>query len=966
MFKEYTLLDKREIKELNGIGYRLEHNKTKAKVVVISNDDDNKVFQIGFRTPPADDTGVPHILEHSVLCGSKEFPAKDPFVELVKGSLNTFLNAMTYSDKTVYPVASCNSKDFHNLMHVYLDAVFYPNIYQQPKIFQQEGWHYELNNADEPLIYNGVVYNEMKGVFSSAEEQLMRAIQRSLLPGTPYENESGGDPEYITDLTYEDFLAFHETYYHPSNSYIYLYGDVDMEAELKFIDEHYLSQFDYKEVDSSINMASQLSETVYIEESYSISETEPLENNTYLSYNMLIGTSLDKELSMVYQILDYVLLSSPGAPLKKALIDTGICKDVYSSYDNGILQPTFSIIAKNANKEDRDKFIQVIESELATYVKDGIDPRSLEAAINFYEFKYKEANFGSYPKGLMQGLKMYNSWLYDETQPFLHLETNEIFATLKEKLGTGYFEAMVDTYMIKNKHKTIVIITPQKGLNAKAEEVLKKKLADYKGQQSTQVLEKIITDTKDLKDYQEKASSKEELEKIPLLSIDDIEKKARPIHNKELNLAGVPVIHHDIFTNGIAYFDFAFYIDHLTCDQLSWASLLSNIFRYVDTEQYSYKELSNEINIQTGGISTNIMVLNQTGNKSKVLFDVNAKALFSKVNEMFGVAQELILKSDLTDTKRIKEIISEIKGNIQMRLSRQGHSAAVNRAISYFSEAGFKKELTSNISFYEFLTDLEANFETKKDEIVKELIHVSKLIFQKKNLVTSYTGDQEPKELMEQLLADFTGKLYTQVWDAQEERLPISIKNEGFKTASQVQYVATAGNFVNAGYEYTGALNVLQVMFSYDYLWNNIRVKGGAYGAMSGFSRFGDSYFASYRDPNLMETYKIYQNAYHYVKNFDCDDRDMTKYIIGAISNQDTPLEPVADGMRSFMTYLLGMNQADLQRERDELLATNQETIRNLADLIKSITDYNTICAVGDEQKLEENKDSFKQLLSIF
>lgn len=966
MFEQYTLLDKVEIAELNGIGYRLEHNKTKAKVVVISNNDNNKVFQIGFRTPPSDDTGVPHILEHSVLCGSQEFPAKDPFVELVKGSLNTFLNAMTYSDKTVYPIASCNDKDFHNLMHVYLDAVLYPNIYNQPKIFEQEGWHYELNHADEPLIYNGVVYNEMKGVFSSAEEQLMRAIQKSLLPGTPYEHESGGDPAYITDLTYEDFLAFHETYYHPSNSYIYLYGDVDMEAELKFIDEHYLSRFDYKEVGSAINMARPINETVYIEESYSISESEPLTNNTYLSYNMLIGTSLDKELSMVYQILEYVLLSSPGAPLKKALIDAGIGKDVYSSYDNGILQPTFSIVAKNANKQDQAKFVQIIEQELAAYVKDGIEPRSLEAAINFYEFKYKEANFGNYPKGLMQGLKMYNSWLYDAEKPFMHLQTNEIFAALKEKLGTGYFEKMVETYMINNKHKTVVTIIPEKGLNAKSEEALKNKLAAYKEQQSSERIEKIIADTKALKEYQEKASTKEELEKIPLLSIDDIEKKARKIHNKELCLAGVPVVQHDIFTNGIAYFNFAFKIDHLTCNQLSWASLLSNIFRYVDTEKYSYKELSNEINIQTGGIGTNIMILNQAENKSTALFDVSAKALFAKMNEMFAVLQELILNSNLADTKRIKEIISELKGNIQMRLSRQGHSAAVNRAISYFSEAGYKKELTSNISFYEFLADLEANFETKQEMIVKELAHTAQLIFQKQNLLLSYTGDQEPGQLIEQLLADFTGKLYTQGWDAKEEQLPISIKNEGFKTASQVQYVATAGNFINAGFKYTGALNVLQVMFSYDYLWNNIRVKGGAYGAMSGFSRFGDAYFASYRDPNLMETYKIYQDAYNYVKNFDCDDRDMTKYIIGAISNQDTPLEPVADGMRSFMCYLLGMTETDLQRERDELLATDQETIRNLAELIKSITDYHTICAVGDEQKLEEHKDSFKQLLSIF
>ena len=462
----YEVLEKREISDIGSMSYLLRHKKTGARIALLSNDDENKVFYIGFRTPPADSTGVPHIIEHTVLCGSKDFPVKDPFVELVKGSLNTFLNAMTYSDKTLYPVASCNDKDFQNLMHVYLDAVFYPNIYKEEKIFRQEGWHYEMEDADAPLTINGVVYNEMKGAFSAPDEINDREVVNSLFPDTAYGVESGGDPDVIPTLTYEQFLAFHEKYYHPSNSYIYLYGNMDMAEKLAWIDEMYLSRFDSLTIDSALTLQKPFERPVVVKKEYPVMEGEALENNTYLSYNMVVGTSLDKELYFAMQILEYAICSASAAPIKLALIHKNIGTEVYSVYDNGIYQPYFSIVAKNANDEQKDAFVETIEDELKRLVREGIDKKSLLAGLNYYEFRYREADFGSYPKGLMYGLQMLDSWLYNDNMPFDMIEAIDLFQTLKERINTDYYEKLIDRYLIHNQHKSVLVLSPKEGLTA--------------------------------------------------------------------------------------------------------------------------------------------------------------------------------------------------------------------------------------------------------------------------------------------------------------------------------------------------------------------------------------------------------------------------------------------------------------------------------------------------------------------
>ncbi|MDD6401129.1 MAG: insulinase family protein [Lachnospiraceae bacterium] len=961
----YTLIKKENLEEYKSIGYLLSHNKTKARVMVLTNDDNNKVFNIGFRTPPADDSGIPHIMEHSVLCGSKNFPAKDPFVELCKGSLNTFLNAMTYSDKTVYPVASLNKKDFHNLMHVYLDAVFYPNIYDREEIMMQEGWHYEIDDNGD-LFVNGVVFNEMKGVYSSAEDQLYRIIEKSLLPNTPYGFESGGDPDYIPKLTRETFLDFHKKYYHPSNSYIYLYGDMDACAELEFIDKEYLDKYDYLEIDSSICDEKAFDEPKLWEQYYSLADAEEEKNNTYLAYNVVVGKSTDKKLCMAFDVIEYALISAPGAPIKKALIDANIGKDVFSSYDDGINQPTFSIISKNANNEDLDKFIKVINDCLNKIIDEGIDKKAFLAAINNFEFKHKESNFGRYPKGLMIGLNAFDTWLYNDDEALSTFTLNYVFDELKKDIETNthYFENLIKDLIVNNNHKTYVRFMPKKGLNTEKTNEEKQRLANIKASLSALELENIKKAAEHLKNYQSEPSTKEELETIPMIEISDIDKNARKLNNHLSEIEMVKVVNHKIFTNGISYVRLNFDISDVEAEKYSAVALLTEILKYVDTKDYSYNELASEINLHTGGISFTTSVCQHVKEGTKVLFVANLKMLDEKIDKAMNLLEEILFTSRIDDKKRLKEIIAETRSDTKNDLVSSGHITAAGRASSYMSYLYSVKEKFEGLDYYNFLADLDDNFEERYDSLVALLRTVLGEILTRNGLLVSYTSDKDPKEMLHNSITSLSKKLSSRLRYDDTNKKELVVKNEGFKTSSQVQYVATAGNFKEAGLEFTGSLNVLQTIFSYDYLWINVRVKGGAYGCMCSFNRSGDSFFTSYRDPNLMETYEIYKNAPKYVENFDASDRDMTKYIIGAISKLDAPLTPSTEGNYCLAAYLTGITEEDIQKSRDEVLSTDVSKIRALAPYISAVVNSGIICAIGDENKIEANKENFKEVLS--
>jgi Zn-dependent M16 (insulinase) family peptidase len=965
--ENYELIEVRDLSDIQSKGTLLRHRKSKARILLIENDDENKVFSIGFKTPPPDNTGLPHIIEHSVLCGSRDFPVKDPFVELAKGSLNTFLNAMTYPDKTVYPVASCNDKDFQNLIHVYLDAVFYPNIYKHKEIFSQEGWSYKLEAIEDKLEYNGVVYNEMKGAFSSPDGVLERIIMNSLFPDNQYSNESGGDPEYITELTYESFLDFHRKYYHPSNSYIYLYGKMNMEEKLTWLDENYLSHFDELVVDSDITPQKPFGEMKETQLEYSITNDESEEDSTYFSYNKVIGTVLEKELCLAFQILDYALLSAPGAPLRKALLDAGIGKDIYGSYTNVIYQPILSVVSKNANPEQKADFVKVIEDVLSGIVKNGIDKKAVLAGINYYEFRFREADFGNYPKGLVYGLDMYDSWFYDDRKPFLHIEALETFEFLKKVIDSNYYEELIQKYILDNPHGSLVILVPEKGRTARQDQKLEEELQAYKDSLSPKALEEMVNNTRVLEAYQDEKPSDEDVRKIPILARADISPEITPVYNNEMEMSGIKVIHHNIETNGIGYLTLLFNLEGIPQEKLVYVGILQSVLGIIDTTNYEYGQLYNEINVNTGGIGTSLDLYSDVTKvkekEFKATLEIKGKALYPKMGILVAMMREIIMESKFHDEKRLKEILATIVSRLQMGFLSSGHAIAALRALSYTSPAEKFKDDTDGIGYFEKVKEIVENFELHKEELIENLSSIAKTVFTPENLLISYTSSEEGLEI----LGDEIKKLKDSIYPNEEGgkkaiTLVCKKKNEGFKTSSQVQYVARVGNFIEHDLEYHGALQVLRTILSFEYLWQNIRVKGGAYGCMSSFTKTGKSYFVSYRDPNLEKTNEIYEGIVDYLKNFTVDEREMMKNIIGTFSNIDRPLTPAASGERSMNLYMNHITADMIKKERLEILNTTVEDIRALAKIVEAVLEDDLLCVIGNENKIEEAKELFGEV----
>ena len=961
---EYEILDEHRVEDVQSDGFILRHKKSGARIAILSNNDDNKVFYIGFRTPPEDETGVPHIIEHTTLCGSKKFPVKDPFIELAKGSLNTFLNAMTYPDKTVYPVASCNDQDFKNLMDVYLDAVFNPNITKYEEIFKQEGWHYELTGKDDELKINGVVYNEMKGAYSSPDEVLSSQIYRSLFPDNTYSKDSGGNPEYIPKLTYQAYLDFYHKYYHPSNSYIYLYGDMDVVERLEWLDKEYLSLYDYKKVNSEINKQPAFDEIKNVEAQYSITMDDSQENKTYLSYNRVVGDTLDEMLYQAFDVLDYALVSSPGAPVKQALIDAGIGDDVYGSYDAGILQPVFSFVAKNANASQADEFESIIENTLKEVVKTGINKEALLAGINSSEFKFREADFGQFPKGLLFGLNCLDSWLFDDMKPFIHLECLGTFAKLRKAVDTDYFEKLIQEYLLDNTHGSSVTVKPKRGLGNEREEALAKELSDYKASLSDEEIKKLIEDTEHLKKYQEEPSSDEDLRKLPMLTRADMKKNAMPFSNIEDELLDVKVVRHDIESNGIDYISFLFDAGDFAQSELGYLGFFTNALGLVNTEKYSYTDLANATNIYTGGISTGTASHPDIKDRNNFVFkfEVKLKVLEKNLDKALELMQQMLLASDFSDTKRLGEIVAQIKARLQANLSSSGHLVAAMRSMSSFSRYALYQDELKGVAFYRAICRIEKELSESPKSVSDKLAAIAKKLFARNRMLISFTGNNEAygnaKPSLEKVIAGFDKMSAV----GNQAEVHFNTAKEAFIDASQIQYVAKTGDFICEGYEYTGALRLLRIILSYDYLWINVRVKGGAYGCMNTFLRSGESYFVSYRDPNLSDTLDVYDRIPEYIKSFSPDERDMTKYIIGTFSALDTPMNPEAKGSRSLSAYLEGITYEQIQKERNEILNAQPEDIRRLADLVEAVLKKDSICVIGNENMIKESAGLFENV----
>ena len=871
---------------------------------------------------------------------------------------------MTYPDKTVYPVASCNDQDFKNLMDVYLDAVFNPNITKYEEIFKQEGWHYELTGRDDELKINGVVYNEMKGAYSSPDEVLSSQIYRSLFPDNTYSKDSGGNPEYIPKLTYEAYLDFYHKYYHPSNSYIYLYGDMDVVERLEWLDKEYLSLYDYKKVNSEINKQPAFDEIKNVEAQYSITMDDSQENKTYLSYNRVVGDTLDEMLYQAFDVLDYALVSSPGAPVKQALIDAGIGDDVYGSYDAGILQPVFSFVAKNANASQADEFESIIENTLKEVVKTGINKEALLAGINSSEFKFREADFGQFPKGLLFGLNCLDSWLFDDMKPFIHLECLGTFAKLRKAVDTDYFEKLIQEYLLDNTHGSSVTVKPKRGLGNEREEALAKELSDYKASLSDEEIKKLIEDTEHLKKYQEEPSSDEDLRKLPMLTRADMKKNAMPFSNIEDELSDVKVVRHDIESNGIDYISFLFDAGDFAQSELGYLGFFTNALGLVSTEKYSYTDLANATNIYTGGISTGTASHPDIKDRNNFVFkfEVKLKVLEKNLDKALELMEQMLLSSDFTDTKRLGELVAQIKARLQANLSSSGHLVAAMRSMSSFSRYALYQDELKGVAFYRSICHIEKELSESPKSVSDKLAAIAKKLFARNRMLISFTGNNEAygnaKPSLEKVIAGFDKMSAI----GNQAEVHFNTAKEAFIDASQIQYVAKTGDFICEGYEYTGALRLLRIILSYDYLWINVRVKGGAYGCMNTFLRSGESYFVSYRDPNLSDTLDVYDRIPEYIKSFSPDERDMTKYIIGTFSALDTPMNPEAKGSRSLSAYLEGITYEQIQKERNEILNAQPEDIRRLADLVEAVLKKDSICVIGNENMIKESAGLFENV----
>ena len=969
--EKYEVKDSRRIDELGTDAVLYRHRKSGARVLTMKNEDPNRVFCIAFRTPAADSTGVAHITEHSVLCGSKRFPLKDPFVELVKGSLNTFLNAMTYPDKTVYPIASTNEKDFENLMNVYMDAVLYPNCIRDERTFLQEGWHYELTEEQGPLTLNGVVYNEMKGAFSNPESVLERYTMHALFPDTTYGNESGGDPEEIPNLSYEAFCAFHQRYYHPSNSYIILYGDLDMEEKLAWLDREYLQDFDSIDPDSEIQVQKPFRKPKREEISFAVGDNEPLRKNTYLSCSMVLGDRLSAKEGMAFSVLDYALLSAPGAPLKQAILEAGIGDDVYGGFEEGIRQPYFSIVAKGADKKDEKKFRQLIHDTLLRLSEEGLDRRTLLSAINHDEFQYREADYGRTPKGLVYALTALDSWLYDG-EPWENLLCEAIYRELREELDKGYFESLIRRSLLDNPHAAMVVVKPARGLTEKKAQALADRLSGILGAMSSAEKRAMIEKTAALKAYQDEPSTEAQLQTLPLLALEDIDKKAPGYHFTEGEKCGVRTLYTELSSRGILYLRLNFNTACLTEEEIPYAGLLKTVLAYMDTEKHSFQDLSSEIYLETGGINFDMTAYPdlEKYNHYTGVFSVDLKLLYTQIPTGLSLLTEILKTTRFGDVKRMTEILNEARSRERMRIEGAAHTYAINRGTSYFSGTGRYQDLCGGISYYRFVEQQAQAYGAAPEQLTERLTAVAEKLFRLDNLLLSAGAEAEGFRALETALPTWTeafGAYPVREQDYAGAQLLLSgNRNEGFRTPSQVNYVARVGRFDTEKLPYTGALKVLKKILCYEYLWQRLRVKGGAYGCMAGFGRSGEGYFCSYRDPHLKETMAVYEALPAYLREFRVSDRDMTKYIIGAISELDTPKTCCTQSLLSLSAYYSHVTNAVLQRERDEVLSTDVAAIRKLADYVEAVLQSGANCTIGGSSAVEEAAELFGTTEALF
>jgi hypothetical protein len=963
VYHGFKLIENRFIEEVNANCLFFIHEKSGARLMKIAADDANKLFSVSFKTTPVNDYGTPHIMEHAVLNGSKNFPVKSPFDQLLKGSLNTFLNAMTGSDFTTYPVASMNDKDYFNLMHVYMDAVFNPLIHSDPNILKQEGWHYELDSIDGDIIYKGVVYNEMKGAFSSPEQEMDYQIYKELFPDNTYGVSSGGYPASIPQLTYDYFKEFHNTYYHPSNSIVLLYGDADLDKELEFLDESYFNAYEKSEKIIEIPFQAPFEAKKTIVKPYSVPMGSDTQDQTFLSYNFVAGLNTDEVLVMALDILSDALVNHESAPLRLALQEAGIGKDIYAWVDNS-MQNVFQITAQNANAEDQERFDEIVFNTLTDVVENGFDPETVDGIVNRLEFRLREGNTPQ--KGLMYLFALKNSLLFGEN-PYAGLEFEKPLAAVKEGIQSGLLETIVQNHLIDNPHALLMVLTPQPGLENEEAEKTKQQLADYKSALSQGELEQLIAETKALKEAQLKEDAPEAIATLPMLALSDISEEVQWYEATEKSVAEVPVLHYSDFTNDIVYANLFFEMKALPEELIPYGKLMAELIGKMNTENYTFGELDNALNIHTGGFYTylNTYLENNSDDQLITKFVVTAKATVGKSDKLFEISSEILNRSNFEDIERLKEVMTRHQSQVESEVKNNGINYAMTRLTSYYSNKGMYDELTNGLTYYEFITDLTENFDVKSEEIIKNLQQTAALLFNKQNLIAGITCSDTNYSTYEPELERFIGTLDNEDLKTNTWAFDFEAKNEGFMSASMVQYVVKGYDFKKLGYEWDGKMQVLNQILSRDYLQNKIRVMGGAYGGWAQITATGNALFASYRDPNLTETLDNYDAAPDFLKAFNVDSTEMTRFIIGTISNIDRPTTASQRGSMAMNNYFTKRTKAELEAERHAVLTTTVEDIRDYEVMMADVLAQDVFCVYGNDQKIKDNKDLFMEIKSV-
>ncbi len=959
----FELVRNEKIAEINSEAWLYRHRKTGAEVLSLVNDDENKVFGITFKTPPEDSTGIAHILEHSVLCGSKKYPVKKPFVELLKGSMHTFLNAMTFPDKTAYPVASQNLKDFYNLVDVYLDAVLFPLITEDT--FEQEGWHYELESLDGPLVYKGVVFNEMKGVYSSPDSVMHTLAQNALFPDTTYGKSSGGDPKAIPDLTYGQFKRFHETYYHPSNARVVFSGDDAPEKRLDILDS-YFSQFERIEVDAEVALQPCWNAPRTVSGTYAGTVDPEKRRDGMVSVSWMLDPAESREEVLSHGMLSYLLAGNSAAPLRKKLTESGLGEGVIGGGIASYLrQPMGSFGLKGVDPADADKIEKLVLDTLAEIAETGFSPEQIEAAVNTFEFTLREQNTGSYPRGMTYMFNALGTWLHGG-DPLSPLSFETALAALKDKAGGDHFKSEIRRLFLDNPHRltTTLSADPEQGAReAKAEA---DKLAEVRAGLDETALKSVLERTEKLKALQEEVDRPEDLAKIPTLGLADLDRDIRTVPTEESALHGARVMFHDLPTTGIVYLDLGFDLHVLDADMLPYLPLFGRALLQTGTSKEDFVSLTQRIGRTTGGVQQHRgLATRQDGTGTAAWFFLSGKAVPDKLADMLAIMGDVLLDARLDNRERFKQMALEEKAGFEARLVPSGNAIVDTRIKSGLTEAGWIAEQMSGVSYGQFLKDLVKRVDSDWAGVEATLKAIRDRLFNRGRMVVNVTADGALWGKAQAELASFVAGLPEQrVADADWSRT-LAPRNEGLIIPAQVNYVGKGANLKALGFTLTAASAVALRLLNTTYLWDKVRVQGGAYGGSSRFDlSSGNFAFLSYRDPNLLKTLDVYDGAAKALRA-EIGDTDLVRSVIGVVGDLDRPEFVDAKGYSAMWRILNGTTDELRQQRRDEILGTSRADFVALAEAIEAVAAKGHVVVLGGEAAITAANEQRPGLLEV-